>query len=91
MKIRLNGSIKLDDTSLLTILIELFNHSSTDGYSNECIIGDYDELVSLDEYLGEMVGTILILLCMGDVDLHDVLAAVYELFELWMNSHWLLK
>ena len=89
MKIRLNGSIKLDDDITFDNLdIELFNHSSTDGYPNECIIGDYDELVSLDEYLGEMVGDYADIIMYGGVDLHDALAAmVYELFELWMRIH----
>ena len=87
MKIRLNGNIKFDDGITFDNLdIELLNHGLTDRRSNEHTIDDYDELVALDEYLGEMIGDYADIIIYGDVDLYDALTAMtYELVELWMR------
>ena len=66
--------------------IELLDHNLADEYLDGYNIGDYDELVTLDEYLDEMINDYAEIIAYGDIELQDVLTVmIYELLALWLG------
>ena len=88
MRIRLNGNMNFDAGITFNDLdIELLDHNLADEYLDGYNIGDYDELVTLDEYLDEMINDYAEIIAYEDIELQDILTAMaYELLALWLGT-----
>ena len=76
MRIRLNGNMNFDAGITFNDLdIELLDHNLADEYLDGYNIGDYDELITLDEYLDEMIN-----------DYAEITAMTYELLALSLGT-----
>lgn len=81
MKIRLNGNVAFDNFD-----VTLLDNDLENNYLDDYIVGDYEELMFLDEYLNDMIEDYANIISNKDVELHNILAAmIYELFELWFT------
>lgn len=87
MRIRLNGNMNFNDGITFDNLnIELLDYNPVDEYLDGYNIGDYDELVTLDEYLDEMINDYAEIIAYEDIELQDILTAMaYELLALWLG------